>query len=113
MDQMWQQRQLSQPQRVIITQQRRGCGTQSYPQQQEIHVNTISSAFEPPPSYNDVAKVYPQQNNQFPPQPPSYGANNQQQPFHYGFSPQQQPNQPVSSVPIAGQNSGFTNNAFN
>jgi hypothetical protein len=53
--------------------------------------------------------VYPQQNSQFPSQPPNYGA--QQQPFHYGFSPQQ--NQPTASVPIAGQNSGFTNNAFN
>ena len=41
---IWQQRQLSQPQRVIhVTHQRTGCGVQSYPQHQQVHVNTVSS----------------------------------------------------------------------
>ena len=119
MYQLWQQRQQTiavtrvprgQCQRVIITTANYPHQQGEIPPQQVSTVNTVSSgtkfikkslssaaflAFEPPPSYDDAARNYPKYNDgsQFPSHPPGYGA-------------------PQASVPVAGQTSGFTNNAF-
>ncbi|CAG5111283.1 Oidioi.mRNA.OKI2018_I69.chr2.g5605.t1.cds [Oikopleura dioica] len=104
MYQLWQQRQQTiavtrvprgQCQRVIITTANYPHQQGQIPPQQISTVNTVSSAFEPPPSYDDAARNYPKYNDgsQFPSHPPGYGA-------------------PQAGVPVAGQTSGFTNNAF-